>query len=241
VVGVVLIALLIGVLLEARPAKEGMVQAGNPPGAERLQPARTVVARVGERLVEDLVLDYPYSRHGLGKGVCFGLSALILIGGPMLAVYGWFHLPGGVPVCWLPVVLLGLFIAGIGWLFGRAARRWALIRRRRANGDGWLRLSRSGFELHGRWCKPRRYEWHDIDEFMLVESRDDEGDVVELVGLRFSPEHRVALANNRLLPWARACNRDEAGADLHLDGYWDAPLEELVDLLNGWLARSRVS
>jgi hypothetical protein len=56
-----------------------------------------------------------------------------------------------------------------------------------------------------------------------VESRDDEGDVVEHVGLRFSPEHRVALANKRLLRRARAGNRDEAGADVHLDGYWDGP------------------
>ena len=239
--GVALIGLLIRVLVDARPAEEGAVQGANPPGAERLQPARTVVTRVGEPFVEDLVLDYPESRHGVAKGVCFGLSALILIGGPMLAVYSWFHLPGGVPVCWLPVVLLGLFIAGIGCLFGRTVRRWAFIRSRRANGDGWLRLSSEGFELHGRWCEPRRYAWRDIDEFMLVASRDDEGDVVEHVGLRFSPEHRVALANTRLLRWARARNRDEAGADVHLDGYWDGPLDELVDLLNGWLARSRVS
>jgi hypothetical protein len=241
VVGVALLALLIGVLAEARPAKAAMAQAANPPGAERLQPGQTVVSRVGERLVEDLVLDYPESRHGVAMGGCFGLSALILIGTPMLAVYSWFQLPGGVPVCWLPVVLLGLFIAGIACLFGRTARRWALIRGRRANGDGWLRLSSSGFELHGRWCKPRRYEWRDMDEFMLVESRDDDGDVFEHVGLRFSPEHRGALANRRLLGWARAGNRDDAGADVHLDGYWDGPLDELVDLLNGWLARSRVS
>ena len=159
----------------------------------------------------------------------------------MLAVYSWFHLPGGVPVCWLPVVVLGLFIAGIGWLFVRVALRWALIRRRRANGDGWLRLSGTGFEVHGRWCKPRRYELGDIDEFMLVESRDDEGGVVVQVGLRFSPEHRLGLANKRVLCWVARDPRDPTRADVCLDGYWDGPLDEVVDLLNGWLARSRVS
>jgi hypothetical protein len=38
-----------------------------------------------------------------------------------------------------------------------------------------LRLSSIGIDVYPRWGKPRRYEWREIDRFMLVERRDDEG------------------------------------------------------------------
>ncbi|MDT5184725.1 MAG: hypothetical protein QOI29_2883 [Mycobacterium sp.] len=190
----------------------------NPPRAQQLRhdPPATA-AGVHGWPARELVLPYPEPRGRVGKFIVFVLFFLLLVGGPVAGIYSWFHLPGGAPVSWIPVVVLAGLGAGFGWILGRVVVRWAVVRNRRARGDGWLWLSSAGFEVHARWGKPRRYEWCEVDGFMLVETRDGEGDVVSHVGLRFSPELRRA--------------------DRHVDGYWDGPLDDAVDLMNEWLAR----
>lgn len=58
---------------------------------------------------------------------------------------------------------------------------------------GYICLPRV-FELHARTDRPRCYEWREIEEFLVVESRDDEDGVVLDVGFRYSPEHRRTVA-----------------------------------------------
>jgi hypothetical protein len=194
----------------------------NPPRAQQLRhdPPATA-AKVHDWPARELVLPYPEPRSRVGKFIVFVLFSLLLVGGPVAGIYSWFHLPGGAPVSWIPVVVLAGSAAGFGWILGRIAVRWAVVRSRRARGDGWLRLSSTGFEVRARSGKPRRYEWCEVDGFMLVETRDGEGGVVSHVGLRFSPELRRA--------------------DRHIDGYWEGPLEDAVDLMNERLARYRAT
>jgi len=203
------------------------VEPRNLPGAEQLP------------LVQELVLPYPEPRGRVAKVVFFVVWALLLVGTPIAWTYSWFHLPGGAPVSWIPVVVLAGFIAGFGWLLSRVVVRWTVIRRRRARGQGWLRLSATGFEVHGRSGKPHYYEWREIDGFMLIEIKDGEGGAVPGVGVRFSSEHPPTLEDKFWRAVQPKRCRKETPTDRQLDGYWVAPLDEAVDLMNAWLMRYR--
>jgi hypothetical protein len=210
------------------PSEAMSAEPSDPPRVEQLRHAGAA-AEVHDRPLQELVLNYPEPRNRFGKYLSFVLAFLVLVGGPVVGIYSWFHLPG--PVCWTPVVVLGLIGAGSSWILGRLVIRWAVIARRRARGDGWLRLSSTGFEIYPRWGKPRRYEWREIDRFMLVESRDDEGGVVQHVGFRFSTK-RAPTRTDKI--WQAKPPRRH-----RIDGYWDGPLDEAVDLMNEWLTFSR--
>jgi hypothetical protein len=214
---------------------------GDLPRADRLRSGPAAAAGVYDWPAQELVLPYPEPRCGVGKSIFFVLFSVLLVGGPVVGTYTWFHLPGGAPVSWTPVVVLVGVGAGFGWILGRVVVRWAVTRRRRARGDGWLRLSSTEFEVHERWGKPRRYEWCEIDEFILVETGDEEGGVVAHVGLRFSPEHDRMRAERILEAIPPKRQRDEACADRHIDGYWDGPLDEAVELMNEWLTSYRAA
>jgi hypothetical protein len=108
-----------------------------------------------------------------------------------------------------------------------------------SNRSAYTRSVTLGFEVHERSGKPRRYEWCEIDKFMLVESRDDEVGLVPHVGLRFSPEHRRTLADKLWL--APRCHHDAAYANRHIGGYWDGPFGKAVDLMNEWLTRYKAA
>jgi hypothetical protein len=214
---------------------------GDLPRADQLRPDRAAAAGVHDRPAQELVLPYPERRGRVGKSIFFVLFSVLLVGGPVVGIYSWCHLPGDAPVSWTPVVVLVGLGAGFGWILGRVVVRWAVTRTRRARGDGWLRLSSTGFEVHERSGKPHRYEWCEIDEFVLVETRDEEGGVVPHVGLRFSPERESMRANKiwEAIPPRR--HRDETSADRHVDGYWDGPLDEAVDLMNEWLTHYKTA
>jgi hypothetical protein len=205
-------------------------------------PAEPRTTRSAEQLppAQELVLPYPDPRGRVGKFIFFVLWCLLLVVAPIAWTYSWFHLPGGAPVSWIPVVVLTCFWAGFGWLLSRVVVRWAVIRRRRrARGLGWLRLSATGFEVHERFGKPHRYEWWEIDWFALVQTSDGEGGFVPQVGMRFSSERpptRAAKIWDAIPPKRR---RDETSVDRRIDGYWVAPLDEAVDVMNAWLMRYR--
>jgi hypothetical protein len=114
-------------------------------------------------------------------------------------------------------------------------------------------------ERNDRIFGPRRREWREFDEFMLVTSYDHTEPVVPaaqktfaaafkdgdtrpsgwIVGFRYSRRHRRTFATKffRMMSGARDCNGTRA--DGLVMGYWDRPFDEAVDLLNGWLRRYR--
>ncbi len=79
-------------------------------------------------------------------------------------------------------------------MFGLITFRSAVIGRKRARGDWWLRLSSTGFEVNDRAFKPRHYEWRDIDKFILAGSIV-EGRLSPRVGFSYSMGRRRTLAN----------------------------------------------
>jgi hypothetical protein len=142
---------------------------------------------------QDLVLPYPDTGNRVGQNVFAVVFFIVLISGPLIGIYAWSHVPGyGPAACWPALVWFGALGAGCSYMFGGAVVRMVVTARRCARGDGWLHLSSTGFDVHPRTGKLRRYEWREIDEFMLVESRDDEGGLVTQVGFRYSPERRGA-------------------------------------------------
>jgi hypothetical protein len=179
----------------------------------------TLPADVADSPPADLVLPYPKPRARVAGFIYFALGDDVLVGGPALAMYWWLTVPG--PTHWPQVVVLGGMAVGFGYMFWRIASRWALIRARRARGDGWLRLTGKGFEVHERSGKPRQYAWSELEDFLLVESQDSEGGVSRHVGIRFTSESKRA---------GHAIN-----------GYWECSLEEAVELMNGWLPRHQLA
>ena len=159
-------------------------------------------------------------------------------------------------VVWFGVVLLPGTLM-FGWLSVRIAG----IGRRSARGDWWLRLSSRGFEVNDRLGKPRRYEWHEIDRFMLVAPSANIADAVVApaktfaeafkdsgiqypvfrVGFHCSPGHRPTLANKLFRSMSDLCDRDGTKADGLVMGYWDRPFDEAVDLMNEWLTRYKAN
>jgi hypothetical protein len=152
-----------------------------------------------------------------------------------------------------------LFIVFTSWalMFGWFTLTFAVRGIRSARGDWWLRLSSREFEVNNRLFRPRRCEWREIDEFMLVTAYDHTEAVVPaaaktfaealadgdtwasgwIVGFRYSPSHRRTLANKLWRIMCGARDRDGTKADGVVMGYWDRPFDEAVDLMNAWLRR----
>jgi hypothetical protein len=199
---------------------------------------------VHSRPGQELVLHYT-DLHGRAARI----FAPVFYGGftavGLLMIFGGLKVAEAVPGCW------PLLAWWFGWgsvsvlMFGPLTVRAAVVGRRSGCGDWWLRLSSTGFEVNDRLGKPRRYEWREIDKFMLVESQPAVEDVpaaewpiIKHVGFRYSPGRRRTLANKLCLIKGRPPDRDGTKADGLIMGYWDRPLDEAVDLLNEWLARN---
>jgi hypothetical protein len=153
-----------------------------------------------------------------------------------LVVPGLFLWPGTLLFCWITV-------------------RLAIAAWRSARGHWWLRLTSTGFEVNDRIFGARRYDWQEINRFMLVAPSDQVQTAVVLpgqtftgalkagpgqlpmlrVGFQCAPGHRPRLA--KLSGDLRG--RDGTRADGVVMGYWDRPFNEAVDLMNDWLAGYR--
>jgi hypothetical protein len=225
----------------------------------------------GER---EVVVHYPATNTRFGRiFVTLLLSMLTVIFGwlPFLAlnqllIFAGFGLIPSLedPSATWPLVAVLLVVLTPGPLvLGYFTVRVAVLGARSARGDWWLRLSRSGFEVNDRLTKPRRYEWHEIDEFMLVAtSADPEAAVVApaktfaeaakdgdtghcalRVGFRYTPPGRRRTLANRLWRIMSGPPRDRDGtkADGLVMGYWDRPFDEAADLMNEWLTRHKAA
>ncbi len=154
----------------------------------------------------------------------------------------------------LAAAAIGLVLIACTWLFGWLALRVAVISWRSGRGDWWLRLSSSGFEVNDRIRRPRRYEWRDIEKFMLVAPSDQIEHAVLAPSISFGeavkdggvqhPVFRVgfALSNRHRRSSSRKLfgdfsGRDGTKADGTVMGYWDRPFDEAVDLMNEWRSR----
>jgi hypothetical protein len=70
---------------------------------------------------------------------------------------------------WPPVVAVGLVLFLGIWMFGWLTVVVGMASWRSTRGSWWLRLSSRGFEVNDRLPgRPRRYEWREIDKFMLI-------------------------------------------------------------------------
>jgi hypothetical protein len=177
---------------------------------------------------QQLVIRYSAPRRrfdGLfGAAVCGVLTAAGLL--PL-----WAAMPdprGAWSEC-LPVTVW-LLTVGLGstLLCGLATARLLAQSWREIRGDWWLRLSRDGFEVNDRVFTPRRYQWRDIDTFLVTEGETEEGTLVRHVGFRYKPNYHGPLAT-RLISGAA------------VDGHWDRPDDAAADLMNQWLARHQAS
>ncbi len=186
------------------------------------------------------------------------LCLLFLCVGQLLSLAGWgsddLLLIRG-ETSWVPVAGAGLAILTLAlppvWLIARIGAHWW----RRLRKAWWLRLSSKGFEVNDRVFAPRRYEWREIDEFMLVAPGGRVQDAVPhppktyaeafkdgtsapptVVGFRYLPRsgRRRSLASRIFF---NASSADGTKADGAVVGYWDRPFDEAVDLLNQWRSR----
>jgi hypothetical protein len=159
------------------------------------------------------------------------------------------------------VVWCGVALLPVIWILGWFSVTFAAHGIRKARGQWWLRLSSKGFEVNNRLFKPRRYEWSEIDEFILVTTGDhradqvadaaktftevlkdgDDGPAGWIVGYRYSPGHRRTLANQLFRTMGGARDRDGTKADGVVMGYWDRPFDEAVHLMNAWLTRYKAA
>jgi hypothetical protein len=86
----------------------------------------------------------------------------------------------------------------------------------------WLHLSGTGFQIHPRAGKLRHYRWCEIDEFMRVESQDEDGGLVAQVGFRFAPQ-RHRTPRDKIRSALAPSDRDGMKSDGVLDGAWNCP------------------
>ena len=155
----------------------------------------------------------------------------------------------------LAAAAIGLVLIAGTWLSGRQALRIGAISARSGRGDWWLRLSTSGFEVNDRIFRPRRYEWRDIEKFMLVapsaqiehavvapgisfrEAATDGGVRLPAFGVGFalSTGHRRSLSRKLFADFS---GRDGTRADGTVMGHWDRPFDAAVDLMNEWRSRN---
>jgi hypothetical protein len=133
----------------------------------------------------------------------------------------------------LPVVWCGVVLLPVTLMFGWPAARMAVMSRRSARGDWWLRLSSGGFAVNDRTFRPRRYEWCEIEKFVL-------GNGV-YVCFHYSPAHRRTLANRLWHVIAGLRDSDGTKTDGCVMGYWDRPFDEAVDLMNQWLTHYKAA
>jgi hypothetical protein len=227
---------------------------------------------------QELVMRYP---AGNGR---FGRIFVTLVLGIFTAILGWlpflafnqlliFAGLGLIPslgdpstledpsATWPLVAVLLVVLTPGPLVLGYFTIRAAVLGGRSGRGDSWLRLSRNGFEVNDRLRRPRRYEWREIDKFMLVAtSADSEAAVVKpaktfteaakdgdaghsafRVGFRYTPPGRRRTLANRLWRIMSGPPRDRDGtkADGLVMGYWGRPFDEAVDLMNEWLTRHK--
>jgi hypothetical protein len=164
---------------------------------------------------------------------------------------------------WPLVAVLLVVLTPAPLVLGYFTVRVAVLGARSARGDWWLRLSRRGFAVNDRLRRPRRYEWREIDKFMLVATSADPEDAVVapaktfaaaakdgdtgypalLVGFRYTPPGRRRTLANWLwrIMSGPAHDRDGTKADGLVMGYWDRPFDEAVDLMNEWLTRHKAT
>lgn len=157
---------------------------------------------------------------------------------------------------WIPVagacIAVLVFAVPLCLLIARVAVHWGRKLRR----SWWLRLSGSGFEINDRIFTPRRYEWAEIDKFMLAAPAGQVQDAPAewttysdaflggvdtpptIVAFHYRPERRRRRSLASTL-FFHATSRDGTKADGPVMGYWDRPAGEAVDLLNEWLTRHR--
>jgi hypothetical protein len=225
----------------------------------------------GER---EVVVHYPAANGRFGR-----IVATLLLG-MLTLIFGWlpflafnqlliFAGLGLIPsledpsATWPLVAVLLVVVTPGPLVLGYFTVRVAVLGGRSASGDWWLRLSRRGFEVNDRLSKPRRYEWHEIDKFMLVATSTDpetavvapaktfaeaakDGDAGHSalrVGFRYTPLARRRTLANRLWRIMSGPPRDRDGtkADGLVMGYWDRPFDEAVDLMNEWLTRHKAA
>lgn len=182
----------------------------------------------------DLVLPYPDTGNGCAQNAFVIVFFLAVLSGPAMGLYAWSKTPG----CWPILVWFGALGTCCAAMFVQAIVNVVVTARRRARGDGWLHLSSAGFEFHPRSGSLRRFQWCEIDEFVRVESRDDEGGFAAHVGFRLAPQRRRTL-RDRIRSALAPCDRDGKKSDGILDGSWNRPIDDAVALMTDWLARSR--
>lgn len=182
----------------------------------------------------DLVLPYPNTGFRIGQNVFVVVFFLGALSGPGIGLYAWSQTAG----CWPILVWFAALESACAAIFVRAIVNMIVTARRRARGDGWLHLSGTGFEVHPLTGGLRHYRWSEIESFLRIESRDDEGGFAAYVGFRLSSQRRSARRDrirSALAP--RDCNGTKS--DGVLDGSWDRPVDDAVALMNDWLARAR--
>lgn len=175
------------------------------------------------------------------------------------AGWGWGHLLLiQHEASWLPVAGAGLVLLPMTLLSGWFMVRAAAHSLRKARRTWWLRLTSKGFQVNDRVFTPRRFEWHEIDKFVLVApSADIEYAVVgppktfaEAVrgGSTQSPAFRVGFhcsPGRRRKPASKLYSglrgSDGTRVDGLVMGYWDRPFDEAVDLMNEWHTRYRAA
>jgi hypothetical protein len=179
----------------------------------------------------DLVLPYPDTGNRVGQNVFVVVFFVGVLSGPVIGLYAWSQ----TSECWPVLVWFGALGTGCAATFVQAIVNIIVTASRRARGDGWLHLSSTWFDVHPRTGRLRHYQWCEIDEFRRVESVDDEGGFVTYVGFRLAPQRR-RTRQDRIRSAVAPRDRHGTKSDGVLDGAWDRPVEDAVDLMNAWLA-----
>jgi rhodanese-related sulfurtransferase len=197
----------------------------------------------------------------IGMLTAGSLWLLVLCANQLLVLAGWGW--GDLVLIqdetsWFPVAAAGLALLPTTLLFCWFSVLAAVHCLRKVRRAWWLRLSSAGFAVNDRTFTARRYEWHEIDKFMLVApSADIEYAVVAppkafaeayrdggtqspvfRVGFHCSSGRRRKLAT-KLLSGLRG--RDGTRVHGLVMGYWDRPFDEAVDLMNEWLAHYKAT
>lgn len=156
---------------------------------------------------------------------------------------------------WLPVAGSALAWLAVSSLFLWFTTRAYLLWWRRLRRTWMLRLTPTGFEVNDRIFVPRRYGWHQVNQFMLVAERGQTRNAVVdppktwfdafkasqgrrprfYVGFECTPGHHAGAP--RL--FGGLVSRDGTRADGVITGHWDRSLFDVVNLLNDWLDHYR--
>jgi hypothetical protein len=160
------------------------------------------------------------------------------------------------PRTMIPRVLTGVLLFLVSWLFTWMAALATVLLSRSIRGRWWVRLTTTGFAVNDRVLAPRRYGWHEINQFMLVAPANEIGAAIVgppktfierltggrgqrptlRVGFECTPGHRPLASR---LPGGMV-SKDGIRAHGLIIGHWgDRHLFEVVDLLNDWLALYR--